>query len=190
MAKAPDDLEAVRIIISTLEAFEEASDRERIIRWVLEKVGVKPVGTPATVLHKSEAPPHQPQSPAIKNISTFVKEKNPKSDVQFAATVAYFHRFEAPIDKRKDEINAPALQEACRLVPWKRPKNPGQTLRNAKHLGLLDNGSQDGFFSINSVGENLVAMTLPGGAAEKHKRRKKRGSGKMKRVRKTSKSQK
>jgi hypothetical protein len=39
--------------------------------------------------------------------------------------------------------------------------NPTQTLRNAKTLGYLD-GTSPGEFGINSVGENLVAMTLPG----------------------------
>jgi hypothetical protein len=36
-------------------------------------------------------------------------------------------------------------------------------------LGYLDS-SERGKFSINSVGENLVAMTLPGGEAENKKR--------------------
>jgi hypothetical protein len=36
-----------------------------------------------------------------------------------------------------------------------------QTLLNAHNLGLLDKGTEKATFSINSVGENLVAMTLP-----------------------------
>ena len=35
------------------------------------------------------------------------------------------------------------------------------TLNNAKNMGLLDSGSEAGRFAVNSVGENLVAMTLP-----------------------------
>jgi hypothetical protein len=46
--------------------------------------------------------PEQPGSPQLpasgKDLKTFVTAKNPRSDVQFAATVAYFHRFEAPPD--------------------------------------------------------------------------------------------
>jgi len=38
-------------------------------------------------------------------------------------------------------------------------------LNNAQKLGLLDRGSDKGTFAINSVGENLVAMTLPDGAS-------------------------
>jgi len=115
-----------------------------------------------------------------------VKEKSPKNDVQFAATVAYFHRFEAAPDKRKTEINADDLQEATRLAPRKRFKYPGQTLRNAHNLGLLDKGSQDGFFAINSVGENLVAMTLPSGAPGEDKPRKPRKPRKARKAKKTT----
>ena len=46
--------------------------------------------------------------------------------------------------------------------------NPGKTLNNAKSLGYLDSSSP-GEFTINSVGENLIAMTLPGGGEVKAK---------------------
>src|SRR5208337_3000278 len=114
MSKPPDDLDAIRTIVSTLEAFE-VGDRERIIRYALDKLGVKSIATASIPQNKTDAlVPQTAAPPAIKNISTFVKEKNPKNDVQFAATVAYFHRFEASTDKRKVEINADDLQDACR----------------------------------------------------------------------------
>jgi hypothetical protein len=170
MTKSPDDLEAIRTVLSALEPFE-AAERQRILRYVLEKLAM-PL-TPLEFSTKNEPPP-APSSGTIKNLSTFVQEKNPKNDVQFAATVAYFHRFEAPADRRKMEINGDDLQDATRLAHRKRFSNPGQTLRNARTLGLLDNGSEEGLFAINSVGENLVAMTLPSGAPEKNKSRKPR----------------
>jgi hypothetical protein len=67
-----------------------------------------------------------------------------------------------PPGQRRSEIDAATLQDACRLVDRNRFPKPGQTLRNAKNLGLLDSGSEAGKFTINTVGENLVAMTLPG----------------------------
>ena len=98
--------------------------------------------------------------------------KSPKSDQQFAAAVAYFYRFEAPPDQRRDSIDSDALQEAARLVGRKRLGKPLATLNNAKAAGYLDSGSR-GEFSINSVGENLVAMALPtGGAAAAGQARK------------------
>ena len=83
-------------------------------------------------------------------------------DVQFAAAVAYYYRFEAPQAKRKDAINKDDLQEATRKATRDRFGNPLKTLQNAHQLGRLDKGSEKATFTINSVGENLVAMTLPG----------------------------
>ncbi len=83
------------------------------------------------------------------------------TESDFVATVAYFYRFEAPEGQRKTEITAPDIQEACRLVGRERLKYPAQTLVNTRNLGLLDKGTAPGAYVINTVGENLVAMTLP-----------------------------
>lgn len=92
----------------------------------------------------------------------FVEAKRPKSDVPFAAVVAYYYRFEAAAETRKDSIDVKALQDAARLAGRRRPPTPHATLNSAKNLGYLDS-SERGHFRISSVGENLVAMTLPGG---------------------------
>ena len=90
-----------------------------------------------------------------------MNEKAPKSDVHFAATVAYYYQFKAPENQRKDSITKEDLVEACRQVDRKRPKGPAQVLVNAYHDGLFDRGGK-GSYKLNSVGENLVAMALPG----------------------------
>lgn len=46
-------------------------------------------------------------------------------------------------------------------VQRKQPKVPAQVLVNAYHDGLFDRGGK-GSYKLNSVGENLVAMALPG----------------------------
>lgn len=175
MAKTTDDLEAVRIVAAALAGFS-AEDQERIIRWAREKLGLAS-GPQPTVLdarssppaghaitpHPAETPKFAQQSPPLaKDVKTFVTGKKPKNDMQFAATVAYFYRFEAPTDQRRDEIDRIILQDACRLVGRERFTNPLMTLNNAKKQGVLDSGSEAGKFAINTVGENLVAMTLPG----------------------------
>jgi len=81
--------------------------------------------------------------------------------VQFATTVAYYYRFEAPAASRRETIDGDTLQEGARLAGRNRLAKPRNTLNNAKSLGYLDSNAP-GEFSINSVGENLVAMTLPG----------------------------
>ena len=90
----------------------------------------------------------------------FIDGKAPKSGNQLAAVVAYYHKFQAPQGERKESINKEDLVDACRKAVVKRPQYPAQVLVNACGAGLLDRAAE-GHYSINSVGENLVAMTLP-----------------------------
>ena len=170
MTKQADDLEAVRTLVATLEPFEKG-DRERIIRWACEKLGLSS-SIPGAFSGERVIPPKTGEAPSAgtrvssgKDIKTFVDEKNPISDTQFVVTVAYYYRFEAPQAERKDAITAEDLQDACRKAGRERLKKPSQTLVNAKHSGLLDNAGR-GAYAINSVGENLVAMTLPEGRTD------------------------
>ena len=165
MSAKVDDLEAVRILAETLQPFT-SEDRERIIRWAREKLGMTAGVAPAPATR----PPisvDTPRDSAVAvsqggvDIKTFVTEKAPKSDVHFAATVAYFYQFKSPESQRKDSITKEDLVKACREVQRKQPKVPAQVLVNAYHDGLFDRGGK-GSYKLNSVGENLVAMALPG----------------------------
>jgi hypothetical protein len=174
MAKTADDLEAVRTIANALEGFNP-EDQERIVRWAREKIGLAPA---PQVLSSPQLTPRDtlqiatqitgPTTESVvqgstKDLKSFVNAKKPKSDVQFAAAVAYYYNFEAPPEQKKGEIDSDILQNACRLAGRERFKDPRKTLNNAKTLGMLDSGSEAGKFAINTVGENLVAMALPGG---------------------------
>jgi hypothetical protein len=189
MAKTTDDLEAVRTVTTALGGFSP-EEQERIIRWAREKLGLavaqgnlldertpQPSSPPASQRASESAVPTQLSAPAT-DLKTFVNGKSPKSDIQFAATVAYFYRFEAPPVQRRTEIDAGILQDACRLAGRKRLKHGRMTLNNAKNQGLLDSGSEAGKFAINTVGENLVAMTLPGQADSPAKTEKPKRPGK------------
>ena len=177
----PDDLEAVRTIANALKDFD-ATEQERILRWAREKLGLSVARTAPMTTASPEVrqvmpvTPSQPvefvqPSPATKDLKTFVNGKSPKNDIQFAATVAYYYRFEAPPEYRKGEIDATILQDACRLAGRARFNDAIKTLNNSKKQGLLDSGSERGKFSLNTVGENLVAMSLPfeqGGGSTKN----------------------
>lgn len=166
MDKKMDDLEAIKVIINTLENFE-ISDRQRILRWTLEKMNINigveraPQSTSTSITMSSE----NHETRGFQDIKTFISEKNPNSDNQFAACVAYYYKFQAPPELKKDEISSEVLQEACRLASRVRLGDPGKTLRNAMDGGLLNKGGERGYYSINTVGENLVAMALPGGTS-------------------------
>jgi hypothetical protein len=179
-SKKNADLNAVQIIRDALEEFEN-DKREQIIRWARESLGL-----PTAAAAAPPAPPHATEpaagggstAPPVpsglpKDIATFVNEKNPQTDMHLATTVAYYYRFVAPPNERKDEIDVESLTEACRRAG--RPgilTKPLATLNNAHAKGLLDRGSARGKFVINSVGENLVGMTLPGGATQPARSRK------------------
>src|SRR3989344_4119686 len=171
MAKeGKDDLEAVRKLVDALSDFDN-TEQERIIRWACEKLGLpSAVGIsrtlppkPGVVADFSSTGAIDSRRPA-RDIKAFIEEKSPKNDRQLAAVVAYYYAFEAPESNRKASIGSTDLVEACRLAQKHRPKTPGQTLINAAHSGLLDKADETGKYKLNAVGENLVAMALPGGA--------------------------
>jgi len=150
-------------------------EQERIILWVAESLGL--AGSPS-ILAGTAAPPAA--APAVlpayaqplgaplqrsKDIKTFVNERNPKSDVQFAAVAAYFYRFESSPGERKEILVPKELDEAGRQARGYSFKDARKTLNNAVALGYFDRAG-DGQFKLNAVGENLVAMTLPGTGGE------------------------
>jgi hypothetical protein len=154
-----DDLEAVRIIVEALKPFP-SEEQERILRWAREKAGLKQETARTAVTSAPQAPRADDARP--NDIWQFVAHKQPQNDTQFVATVAYYHRFEAPEPDRKEAISSADVTEACRKADWTRLARPAQTLVNAANQGLLDRADR-GMYRINAVGENLVAMTLPSG---------------------------
>ena len=168
-----DDLETVRLISDALEPFSE-DERERIIRWSREKLGMQlegaeaPPSTPATNTPIGSSsgdnkPEQAPQNGA--DIRSFVERKSPKNDNQFCAVVAYYYKFEAPQNQRKEVISGEDIQDAARKANRDRFPRPSQTLNNAFAGGYLDK-AEYGNYKLNTVGENLVAMVLPGGDGE------------------------
>src|SRR5215469_6003778 len=146
MAKdKPDDFEAVRAVVATLEPFD-INDQERILRGAREKLGLTAGNTlaPGTSRSDTSAPRDTADAatPAAASkatdIKSFIDSKRPQSDNQFAAAVAYYYRFDAPEPQRKEAITPADLQEACRQTGRQRMKSPAQTLVNAHNQGYLD----------------------------------------------------
>jgi hypothetical protein len=161
----PDDFDIAKAIAAHIKDLPKER-RERVFRWVAESLGLssplsRPTAIAPTLAMPSDAMSTAPPLGGKRDIKSFVTAKAPKGDAQFATAVGYYYRFEAPPDQQRQSINSEMLQESTRLVGRPRFSNPLNTLNNAKKAGYLDNISR-GEFSINSVGENLVAMTLPG----------------------------
>ncbi|MCX6737754.1 MAG: hypothetical protein NTX26_03435 [Candidatus Parcubacteria bacterium] len=162
MANKPqDEFDAMRIVEEAIKSFSP-EEQSRIIKVISEKLGIfiKPEGQDVV---ENKRIMDAVQDKAVvqnqtKDIKTFIEAKNPRTDKEFATVVAYYYQFESL--EKKDSISKKDLIEATRLADWERLSRPDQTLVNATNSGLLDNISR-GQYRINSVGENLVAMTLP-----------------------------
>jgi hypothetical protein len=175
-----DDLDAVRIVVDTLKQFQN-DEQVRIIKWAAEKLNITISNNfnSSSQKFESETKANQNNESApnangskIQDIRTFIAEKKPQSDIQFAAAVAYYYQFVAPPDKHKGAIGKEDLLTACREANYRRVDTKN-TFNNAHNAGLLDRVDR-GMFSINNVGENLVAMTLPGQGAAVSKQTKPR----------------
>ena len=184
---SPTDFEAAAAVAAALKDLSKPR-QELVLRWVAESLGITgpqslpapPAPTPPVVT-PPPAPHHAPMPPApahAVDIASFVASKQPKSDIQFVTVVAYYHRFVAPEGQRLSHITIDLAQNATRLSDWDRLTNPGSTLNNAKNQGYLDSAGH-GKFSINTVGENLVARTLPG-SGDSPKRTSTKNGGKKK----------
>lgn len=165
-AKGP--LDAAQKIVAELAGMT-SEHQSLALKFAIETLGLQ---LPAA--HSATASPIQPHQPLPANargtadhstdIRSFTAMKAPKSDQQFTAVVAYFYQLEARPDERKEMIDADVMKEAARLAGWPQVQRWNMTLTNAKNAGYLD-AAGTGKFKLSSVGENLVAITLPGNAA-------------------------
>ncbi|MDB6067857.1 MAG: hypothetical protein JWR26_4065 [Pedosphaera sp.] len=182
--------EEIKSILGSREKPEQA----RILRWVTESLGIAlvPSASPshlttgqvaATDTPTPLAGQHHVVATRAANIKSFTDIKQPKSDMQFAAVVAYYYAFEAPEEQRKESITGSDLNEAARHSGRKRYSNPGVPLNNAMAQGYLDRAGS-GQFRLNAVGENLVAMALPGSPGDGSQNGARRA--KKKQIKKTS----
>jgi hypothetical protein len=193
-SKTASDFESAAAVVNVLVGLPKPK-QELILRWVLESLGIS--APPLTSSLSGAAPPNpapvapalgQPaQPPGVVDIASFVAEKAPRSDIQFVTVAAYYYRFVAPVNERRNTISPDVAQNATRLANRDRLAAPKNTLNNAKKQGYLDSAER-GEYSINTVGENLVARTLPretGGNRRTITRKKSRGTAGS-RKRKTS----
>lgn len=166
-AKSP--LHAAQQIVAELEGMKP-EQQSLALKFVMETLGLKlppQASQPAPPAAQTVHPPAPMQgSEHSTDIRSFTAMKSPKSDQQFTAVVAYFYQFESRPDERKDSIGADTMKEAARLAGRAQVERWNMTLTNAKNAGYLDSAGT-GKFKLSSVGENLVAITLPGNAPVK-----------------------
>jgi hypothetical protein len=169
--------DAAKSIVEALKGLDKPS-QTLAMRFATETLGLQSavMSQPPAAVVSSSPPAPQPDlrgATHSTDIKQFTVHKAPKSDQQFAAVVAYYYRFEAPEAHRRDAIDKDALHKAARLAgrrDWNK-KNWLSTLNNAKNSGYFD-AAGSGQFQISSVGENLVAVALPGDGSQQPPKRK------------------
>lgn len=176
-------LDAAQKIVTELTGM--TSEHQTLaLKFAIETLGLQLSTPPSRVtepLGQQQSPisPHSVSSAGHSaDIRSFTEMKAPKSDQQFTAVVAYFYQLEAKPGEKKETIDADVMKEAARLANWPQVQRWNMTLTNAKNAGYLD-AAGTGKFKLSSVGENLVAITLPGnGAASQSGKPKKKSSKK------------
>ena len=159
-------LDAAKRIVAELEGMSK-DDQSLALQFAMQTLRLAPPAahfTPATSPAYTH-PPHTPAFPGATgqptDIKSFTAAKAPQSDQQFAAVVAYYYQFEARPGERKDVIDAATMKEAARLAARPQVKRWETTLHNAARAGYLSLAGKASF-KLSPVGENLVAITLPG----------------------------
>jgi len=161
------ELAAIRAITSSLEPFE-ADARLRILQYATQHLGISagaatpPNDSSSGNAESSNAGIQSPKisPPRVVDIRTFRNEKQPKTDMQMAAIVAYYLAELAPSESRKDTITPNDISEYFKQAGHPLPKRPRATLNNARAAGYFETGEEGGF-KLNPVGHNLVAHGLP-----------------------------
>lgn len=164
------ELAAIKSIVEALEPLD-ADARQRALVYATQSLGIKP--TSSQVAPQLPRPPgvdnggqdHAPRPPIVTDIRSLKDQKQPSTDIEMATLVAYYLKYEAPKDERKDEIGTEDIDIYFVQAGYPLPNNKAYTLPNAKKAGYLENASR-GKYKLNSVGHNLVAHNLPRSGGE------------------------
>jgi hypothetical protein len=150
-----------------LEPFA-ADARLRILQYATQHLGIS--AGEATRLNPSSpenaeslnAGIQSPASPRSKvvDIRTFKDEKQPKTDIQMAAIVAYYLAELVPAEDRKDAITPDDISKYFKQAGHPLPRKPRFTLVNARTAGYFESAG-GGAYKLNPVGHNLIAHGLP-----------------------------
>ncbi len=182
--------DAAKAIVTSLTGLDKQA-QQQAIKFASESLGLGTVTPPTSSTTVAATPaiiPNQQNSAKQPtDIRQFTDSKSPKSDQQFAAVAAYYYRFVAPENERHETINVEELKNAAREAGRRVPSK--FVLNNAKNSGFV-NSVGNGNYKLTTVGENLVAMTLPGNGSGTPKRIRQKKAGKKSSTAKKPKDQK
>jgi hypothetical protein len=173
MADQQPDL-GVQAITTLLEVLGplKPETRVNVLDYVFKTLGITPITPPAPAIPATPpgfVPPITPTTPsafssapgAPTDLRSLTQQKQPKSDNQMVAVLAYYLANHAPQDQRRDHIVAEDIKRFFPQANFELPTGRhSMTLINAKNAGYLD-ALSDGQYRLNPVGHNLVTHKLP-----------------------------
>ncbi|HKW29335.1 MAG TPA: hypothetical protein VJT54_08375 [Verrucomicrobiae bacterium] len=173
------ELQAMQQVIKALESLENDA-RTRVLTYVFQRLGLSLAASKPNPLPLETQPPVPVASPAapvpgettVADIRSLKEAKQPKSDNQMAALVAYYLKEVAPVNDRKDAISQEDIEKYFKQAGFPLPNRPAMTLVNCKHAGYFDSAGV-GLYRLNPVGHNLVAHGMPSSTADGNRRVKK-----------------
>lgn len=174
-----NELKAIETITNILQPLDKTA-QQRVLQYAMQHLGLQ-------VEQADLSPPKQ----QVVDIRSLRDQKQPSSDTEMAAIVAYYLSELAPEEYRKDTIVTKDITTYFNQAGHPLPTGPQFTLPNAKAAGYFESAGR-GKYKLNPVGHNLVAYGLPrakgespsGPTRKKTKRKKKAKSLKKKTVKK------
>lgn len=181
----------IRSIEQVIEALDplDAEARTRVLEYAFKRLGIEGLGvSPGDRLairkEKTPVPPETSSTRPLTDIRALREEKQPKSANEMAAVVGYYLAEVAPEPERKVELGTADIEKYFKQAQQRLPEAPGKTLPNAMAAGYFDSVGR-GLYSLNPVGHNLVAHSLPRASSsapprKRQSRAKKKTGGKSK----------
>ncbi len=170
------ELQAIQHVVEALEPLDPDA-RTRVLVYIFQRLNLSlsnvtnsapPIAAPIIAVSRWRIP--TPAS-TFTDIRTLKAAKQPKSDNQMAALVAYYLRELAPIGDRKQAISHEDIEKYFKQAGYPLPKRIVMTLTNAKSAGYFDSAGS-GLFNLNPVGHNLVVHGMPSSSPDRKHPRK------------------
>lgn len=156
------ELYAIRAVLQALVPLKREG-RTRVLTYVLGRLGmpVEASAEPMTNIQtRSEIGSSIETNCDQVDIRSLTKQKSPSSANEMAALVAYYLSEVAPEDTKKTSVNVENIKIYFKQAPFRLPKQPKNTLVNAKNAGYFEPAGA-GQYRLNPVGYNLVVHGLP-----------------------------
>lgn len=171
------ELQAMQQVIDALESLDSDA-RTRVLAYVFQRLGLSLLNPPTNPppYNAPSIPPVTPGAPTpsnlpITDIRSLKDAKQPKSDNQMAALVAYYLKELAPSADRKQAISHEDVEKYFKQAGFPLPKRINMTLNNSKNAGYFDSAGS-GLFGLNPVGHNLVVHGMSSSSGDKKRTRK------------------